>query len=253
MHYSPLQLQLWMWPLAIFGALLIGLSKTGVPGVGIFAVALFTLLYPSDEALRATGLVLPLLIAADLIAVKAYHRHAVWSHLWRLFPWAALGIVIGFFAMEYLKAAWISQLIGVILIAMVVLHLWRKWVLKDENVPHGVLFAGTMGTAAGFTTIIANAAGPIMVVYLLAMQLPKLEFLGTGAWYYFILNSFKVPFQWKAGTLDAQSLRLDLALVPFVWIGAFGGRALLPRINQRLFENLSLFFAAIAGVKLTFF
>lgn len=253
MDALPFHLPLWLWPVAILGALLIGFSKTGVPGGGIFAVALFTLLYKSDEALRATGLVLPLLIAADLIAVKTYHRHAVWSHLWRLFPWAATGIVIGFLTMEYLHSAIVSKLIGAILIAMVGLHLWRKYALKDEEVPHGQLFAGTMGTTAGFTTIIANAAGPIMVVYLLAMQLPKLEFLGTGAWYYLILNTFKVPFQWKAGTIDAQSLWLDLVLVPSVWIGAFGGRALLPHINQRRFENLSLFFAAIAGVKLTFF
>jgi uncharacterized membrane protein YfcA len=249
----PIFLQPWQWPIGIFGALLIGLSKTGVPGGGIFAVALFTLLYKPEEAIRATGVVLPLLIAADIIAVKSYHRHAVWSHLWRLFPWAAAGVVVGFFTMKYMESAALGRLIGVILVSMVGLHIWRKCILKDEEVPHGQLFAGTMGLSAGFTTIIANAAGPIMVVYLLAMQLPKLEFLGTGAWYYLILNSFKVPFQWQAGSMDAQSLWLDALLVPFVWIGAFGGRALLPRINQRWFENLSLFFAAVAGVKLIFF
>src|SRR5687768_1441801 len=103
-----ISLQPWQWPIAIFGALFIGLSKTGIPGVGIFAVALFALVYPAREA---TGLVLPLLIAADLVAVKSYHRHAVWSHLWRLFPWAATGIVLGYFAMDHLKSPTVSKLI----------------------------------------------------------------------------------------------------------------------------------------------
>lgn len=243
-------LELWQWPVAILGALLIGLSKTGMPGVGIFAVALFALVYPAREA---TGLVLPLLIAADIIAVKSYHRHAVWSHLWRLFPWAAGGIVLGYFAMDHMKSPAVARLIGFILVSMVALHLWRKYRLKEDEIPHGTGFAASMGLFAGFTTMVANAAGPIMILYLLAMRLPKMEFIATGAWYFFVLNSFKVPFGVDLGIINGQSLLLDAMLVPFAWIGAFGGRALLPKLNQRLFEILSLLFAAIAGLKLAFF
>ena len=245
-----ISLEPWQWPVAFIGALLIGLSKTGIPGVGIFPVALFALVYPTTESV---GLVLPLLIAADIIAVKTYHRHAVWSHLWKLFPWAAAGIVIGFIVAKQLPNDFTARLIGAILLAMVGLHLWRKYKIKDEEVPRGIVFGAAMGLLAGFTTMVANAAGPIMVLYLLAMRLPKMEFIGTGAWYFFILNSFKVPFQAQLGNINAQSLLLDAILVPAVWAGALGGRALLPKINQRLFENLSLFFAAIAGLKLALF
>lgn len=239
----------WQWIFAIIGAVLIGLSKTGIPGIGIFAVALFALVYPAREA---TGLVLPLLILADVVAVKTYHRHAIWSHLWRLFPWAAVGIIIGYFTMDLLDSQSIARLIGGILLTMVGLHLWRK-TLKEEDIPTGVFFAATMGLLAGFTTMVANAAGPIMILYLLAMRLPKMAFIGTGAWYFFILNSFKVPFGVNLGIIAGNSLLLNGALAPFVVGGALWGRAILPKIDQRLFENAALFLAVIAGLKLLFF
>lgn len=249
--FDPLTFNLawWQWVFAVTGAILVGLSKTGIPGIGIFAVALFALVYPAREA---TGLVLPLLILADIVAVRTYHRHAVWSHLWRLFPWAAVGIVIGYFTMGYLDSQAIARLIGAILLAMVGLHLWRK-TLKEEDIPSGILFAASMGLLAGFTTMVANAAGPIMVLYLLAMQLPKMAFIGTGAWYFFILNSFKVPFGVNLGIIAGNSLLLNGVLAPFVVGGALWGRALLPRIDQRLFESAALFLAVIAGLKLLFF
>ena len=191
-----LSLTWWQWLLAIIGACGIGLSKTGIPGVGIFPVALFALVYPTTESV---GLVLPLLICADIVAVKSYHRHAQWKYLWRLFPWAAAGIIIGFGAMKILQPAILIRIIGATFLLMVALHVWRKKFLEDEEIPSGPAFSGAMGLSAGFATMVANAAGPVMVIYLLAMQLPKLEFIGTGAWYFFVLNSFKVPFQAQLG------------------------------------------------------
>jgi len=101
--------------------------------------------------------------------------------------------------------------------------------------------------------MVANAAGPIMVLYLLAMQLPKMAFIGTSAWYFLILNTFKVPFGANLGIINASSLLLDACLAPFAVGGALWGRAILPRINQRIFENVALAFTAIAGLKLLFF
>lgn len=246
MEHSPL-----FWPAAIAAALVVGFSKTGVPGVGIFAVALFALVIPTGRV--ATGLVLPLLICGDIVAVWSYHRHAQWKLLWRLFPWAATGIVIGFLTMKVLADGALNRIIGVILVLMVGLHLWRKYRIKDEQIPHGMAFSGAMGLSAGFTTQLANAAGPIMTIYLLAMQLPKMEFIGTGAWYFFILNSFKVPFMWNTGIINKGSLLINLKLAPFVFIGAFGGKLLLPRVNQRAFETIALVFAVVAGLKLIIF
>ncbi len=240
----------WQWLLAIVGAIFIGLSKTGIPGVGIFPVALFALVYPTTASV---GLVLPLLICADIVAVKTYHRHAQWKYLWRLFPWAATGIIIGFGAMKILESSTLIRIIGATFLLMVALHLWRKKFLKDDEIPSGPVFSGAMGLSAGFATMVANAAGPVMTIYLLAMQLPKLEFIGTGAWYFFVLNTFKVPFQAQQGNITARSLFIDGVLVPFVIGGAVWGKKLLPKINQSLFECLSLFFAVVVGIKLLFF
>src|SRR5262245_34102287 len=88
------------WAAALAGGFLFGLAKTGVPGVGTLAVALFASVFP---AAQSTGIVLPLLIVADVVAVVSYHKLAVWKYLIRLAPWAVIGIVIGYFAMQLLK------------------------------------------------------------------------------------------------------------------------------------------------------
>jgi uncharacterized membrane protein YfcA len=261
MHLEP-----WQWAVAILGALLIGLSKTGIAGIGTFAVAVFALIYHQNglPVQASAGAVLPILIAADVVAVKAYHRHAVWSHLVRLMPWAVAGILLGFGALAVLdtlpdKAAAnkaISLLISGILVLMVVLQLWKSRGKNvpdsPEDVPHSIWFIATMGLLAGFTTMVANAAGPIMIMYLLAMRLPKMEFIGTGAWYFLILNCFKVPFSYKLGYITAPSLHLDLVLIPFAIIGALFGRYIIRFIDQKLFENLALIFTVIAALKLLF-
>jgi len=251
-----MQLETWQWAVAILGALLIGLSKTGIAGIGVLAVGLFALLFPAKNA---TGIVLPILIAADVVAVTAFRRHAVWSHLWSLMPWAAAGIVIGYFAMGKINNNQVAKLVGVILIVMVVLHFWRQSVVSKqsaeeaEKVPDSIWFAAAVGLTAGFTTMIANAAGPIMILYLLSMRLPKMEFIGTGAWYFLILNCFKVPFGFELGIIDAKSLLFDLQLAPFAVIGALTGRSIIKYINQKLFENLALFFTVVAALKLLLF
>ncbi|MBI4622170.1 MAG: sulfite exporter TauE/SafE family protein [Verrucomicrobia bacterium] len=247
-----MHLETWQWLLAAGGAFLIGLSKTGIVGIGIFSVGMFALVFPSRESV---GVVLPILITADIVAVAAYRRHAVWSHLWRLFPWAALGIVLGYLAMGRIDDHQVARLIGAILI---VLSIWQVWcrrttarsATEPERVPDSLWFVALVGIAAGFATMVANAAGPIMILYLLAMRLPKMEFIGTGAWYFLILNVFKVPFSWDLGIVNAASFVLDLTLAPFAIGGALFGRRVLQHINQALFEDLALLFTAAAAIRL---
>lgn len=226
------------------------MAKTGIPGLGVFAVALFATAIPARES---TGIVLPLLIVGDCFAVGSYFRHAVWSHLWRLFPWAITGILIGFVTMGRLNSYDVGKLIGVILIIMVVLHLWRRYYMKSDEVPNTLWFAACMGLLAGFTTMVANAAGPILILYLLAMGLPKLEFMGTAAVYSCLLNWFKVPFSHNLGLINAHSLAVDLSIVPALAIGALGGRKLLPMINQEYFERIALGLTVVAALKLLIF
>ena len=239
------------WIAALVGAVFVGLAKTGFPGVGILSVVLFACVMP---ARASTGLALPLLIVADVVAVISYHRLAVWKYLIRLAPWAVLGIVVGRFAMERLNDAWAARLIGIILVVLIAVQIWRSRSEAgrrlQEHLPESRVFAGGMGLLAGFTTMVANAAGSIMTLYMLAMKLPKMQFMGTGAWYFFLLNWFKVPFSVNLGLITRESLWLDLYLAPVVIAGALLGRKLIGSINQNTFELIALGFAFLGALRL---
>jgi uncharacterized protein len=255
-----------MWAVGGLGAFIVGVSKTGIPGLGILCVALFAVVYPT---FNSVGIILPLLIVGDLLAVGLYRRHASWTHLWRLFPWTASGVIAGWAAIHQMPREWIGPLIGAILLALIVVHVIRErrksgektlaasgdgkpGLESEPEADHGPLFTPTMGMLAGFTTMTANAAGPIMILYLLAMRLPKMEFVGTTAWFFMLLNLFKVPFSVHAGMIDTDSFAITLHLAAFVGLGSIAGRLLLPRINQRWFERIALWLTPAAAIYLFF-
>jgi uncharacterized membrane protein YfcA len=253
----------WQWALLFFAAFLVGVSKTGIAGLGILFVALFANIFPGTK--QSSGVVLPLLIAGDLIAVFLYRRHMVWSCFRQLFPWAAAGVAVGYFAMGKIDDAQARTLIGGIILALTALHVFRRHRARREaaqeareaetaanfglrNAP--VWFSPILGILTGFTTLVANAAGPVATIFLLTARLPKLEFVGTAAVFFMILNWFKVPFMVELGLVNAGSLKLNAILIPAVFLGALAGRWILPRVNQALFENIALWLGALAGAKL---
>jgi uncharacterized protein len=237
----------WEWFLAVLGALLVGVAKTGITGLSLLFVSIFASIMP---ARRSTGVVLPLLIIGDIIAVVSYRRHAQWGHVWRLFPWAAAGVLVGAFAMGHMDERQTRLSIGAIVIGLTILHIIRRARPGASEALHSDWFAPFIGILAGFTTIVSNAAGPLMVIYLLAMRLPKMEYMGTGAVFFLMLNIFKVPFMVWLGLVTPASLLLDAELAPAVVAGAFLGRWLLGRINQRAFENIALALTLVAGVRM---
>lgn len=240
----------WQWALAVLAALLVGISKTGIAGLGMLFVVLFAQIM---SAKQATGVVLPLLICGDMIAVTAYRQHTQWRFLWKLFPWTALGVVLGFVALGRIDDRQAKVLIGIIILSLLGVHLARRGGAVKGEGEHGWWFAPVIGVLAGFTTLVANAAGPLMAIYLLAMRLPKMEFVGTSAVFFMLLNLFKVPFMVNLGLINSQSFTLNLWLAPAVFVGAFIGRKILVNIDQRLFENLALALSAVAGLKLLIF
>ena len=250
----PYDLAWWGWVVALLGAFMIGVSKTGIAGLGVLAVATFTLIFPARES---TGIVLPILIVGDIVAVLHYRRNAVWVYLIRLIPWTAIGLVAGYLALGKLDPLLVGRLIGVILLVITVLQAWRMRSAKaveqaGELVSHNIALTALTGIAAGFFTMVANASGPIMIIYLLAMGLPKIEFMGTSAWFYFILNSSKVPLSWNLGLITQQSLTFDVLMIPAVVLGGLAGYQILKRINQKLFEQLALILTLIAALRLIF-
>lgn len=247
--WADMDLTAWQWMLLAVGAFCTGLSKTGFAGLGILTVALFANALPP---LSSTGALLPLLLCADVFGVAFFRKHASAAHLWKLCPWVLPGIVAGYLALGRVNDLEVKRMIGGILLALVVLHLWRK--RQGENlaakVPHTWWFAALTGLVAGFTTMVANAAGPIMVLYLLATGLPKLNLVGTGAWFFLLVNAIKVPFSQQLGLINGQSLEMDAWLLIPMLPGALLGPVVLRKLNQATFEGMMLALTVLASMRL---
>jgi len=241
----------WLWVFAVLGAYMVGVAKAGITGLSILSIALFTHVFPSSK--QASGLVLPLLIFGDFVAVFSYRTHTQWRFVWKLLPWTAGGVVLGYFALGHISDRTARIMIGAIIVSLSVLGYWRRYMSAQTQENTGSwhwALAAALGVAAGFITLVANAAGPLMAIYLVAMRLPKMQFVGTAAVFFMVLNLFKVPFMVNLGLITANSFEFNLMLAPAVLLGAFAGRWILLRINQQLFENLVLALSAIAGVLL---
>lgn len=247
---SPEHWTLFAWILAVLCAFCIGLSKTGFGGVGTFYVLVMAMLMP---ARASTGFLLPMLLFADIFAVRAFARHADWTHLKRLLPSAFLGIVVAYFAMKHLSDAAYKPVIGWIVLGLSAIQWLRSqresWFARW---PHNPVFSNTMGLGCGVTSLLANGSGPVATLYFVVGGLPKMEFVGTGAWFFFLMNLFKAPFSYHMGLIDLTSLKWNFYLLPIVFLGIVSGKWLLERVPQKLFETLLLWFSVIAAIKLIF-
>jgi len=238
------------WVLASVTALCTGVAKTGIPALGILLAPLFAEVLP---ARISTGALLPLLITADAFAVIFWRRHGSWKHLVRLLPWAVAGIVAGFFAMGRINDQQMRYVMGGIVIVMLGVHVYREYILgEDAPIPTSWWFAAIAGFLAGATTMIANAAGPVTMIYLLSMRLPKEEFIGTSAWYFFILNWLKVPFSVNLGLITPETLTFDAVLAGGVVAGAFAGLYLAKRIPEKAFMIAVQVLTLASAVKMFF-
>jgi len=238
------------WVVVALCAVMVGVTKTGIPGFGILVVPLMATVIP---ARNSVGVLLGILILADMFAV-VYHRHnAEWRYVLRLLPAAFAGIVAGYFGLKVVSNEHLKLIIGGIVLALLGINFWRTQTRgRDIAVPTQWWFAAGLGFMAGVTTMMANAAGPVMIIYLLAMQLPKVEFVGTSAWFFFIINWLKVPFQQRLGLMTAESVKLDLMMLPFIALGAAAGIFFLRRIPQKAFKAVVQILAAAAAIKLLF-
>jgi len=233
--------------LGALAALLVGLSKTGLPGVSLPAILL--LIATLGDARQANGVMLPVLLVADVFAVVWFRRHAQWDRLVWLFPAVIAGMVPGSVVLYCLPNKQLGPVIGWVVLIMVVLELCRQR-LGWENVPRQWWFAGMMGFVAGFSTIIAHAAMPVMTIYLLSQGMDKEKFIGTAAWFFFIVNLSKIPFYTATGLITAETLHFDLFIAPVAIVGGLLGVTLLAHIPQKLFNTLALALAGAAAAML---
>jgi uncharacterized membrane protein YfcA len=222
------------WFLIICCAMLIGMSKTGVPGVSMIVVPTLALIFGGKQS---TGVLLPILIMADVFAVIYYHRHAKWKHLLRALPWAFAGLFLALWIGNLVNDVQFKHIIAITVFVSVGLMIWKDYGTKKEFTPDSWWFAALMGVVGGFATMIGNVAGPIFAIYLLAMHLNKRSFIGTTAWFFFIINLSKFPLQalvWKNITLN--TLAIDLLVFPAIALGAWLGIKLVKRIPEKAYK-----------------
>lgn len=246
------------WIVGGLAALLIGISKTGIPGVGILTVSMLAYAF---GGWASVGVMLPMLIFADCFAVLWYRRHARWDKLTGLVPWIAVGMLSGGFTLWFIggakgQKAILDVIIGALVLIMLLIHFLHKR-LGERLSPKSKIGIATTGAAAGFATTVSNAAGPIMQIYMSAHDLPKEQFIGTIAWYFFIFNTAKLPvyaiLSWihpKSPMITSHSLLLDLLLSPAILAGVFVGKWILPRVSQKAFNTAVILLAGLAASKL---
>jgi len=236
------------WMLAVVGALGIGVAKAGFAGVSLLYVVTFAFLFGARES---SGIVLPLLLLGDLGAIRLFRQHARWDYVRKMLPPACAGIVLGSILIGRLDEAAFRPTIGTIVLTLTILQIVRM--ARPErlgHVPHAWWFRWSMGMLAGVTSMLANASGPIIALYTLAVGLPKLELVGTNAWFFMIVNAIKVPFSFGLGLIHPDSLMINVILAPAIACGLWGGQWLTRRMPQRLFDGLLLCFAGVAALRM---
>ena len=239
------------WMLAVLAGFCAGFSKAGMAGIGMLAVMLMAQVIPGKAS---SGAVLPLLIFADIMAAALFRQEILWSHIRRLAVPVFVGIVIGFVVLWRIPETAFRPVIGWMVLSMLSLQVARYYRPSlTETLPHSAWFLWVAGLLTGISTMIANAAGPIATIYLLLVGLPKKEFIATTAWLFLFVNLAKVPFSLALGLINAESITLNLTLVPAVVAGLFAGRSVIARLPQRPFMFIVLSFAAVSAVKLIWF
>lgn len=239
-------LQPWQWALGALCALFVGVAKTGMPGFGISAIPL--MVFAVGNARASAGWLLPILCVADLFAIAYYRRHAHARRLFELAPWVLVGMVAGALALRFDEPI-LRRVVGGIVLLMVVVHVVRKW-RGERPVPTDWHHGARYGLVAGFATTVANAAGPVMNVYLLSKRLPKEEFIAAGAWFFFLVNLSKLPLYAKLGMIGTSSLIFDACMLPAVALGAVLGRGVMRRLPQGVFEKVVLGLTTAAALLL---
>ncbi len=239
--------QLSLQDLAIIGlvALFIGMAKTGVHGAGMVAVPLLATVFGGK---LSSGVLLPMLVFADLIGVRYYNQHASWKHLKILFPWAAIGVIGGTLAGSYINDSIFKMIMASIIFVSVAIMIWLERGGK-EKIPNSKVFAATTGIAGGFTSMVGNLAGSVMAIYLLAMRFPKNAYIGTTAWFFLVTNWFKVPFHlfvWH--TVSLNTVLLDLFTIPAIGLGAYLGILIVKSIPDKWYRWFIIASTLVAAI-----
>ena len=239
----------------LISALFFGMSKTGVPGIGILGVLVMMLAFPGEEKL-SSGAVLPLLVVADVFAVRYYWRFADGKRIRQLLPTVAVGLGLGTLFMLTIDHSQFKIFLAVLILALVSFEQLRRR-LNWNTFPKSRWFAWFMGTLSGFTTLVGNAAGPVMTVYCAAQNFNKHDFMGTFAVFFFIINLMKLPLMGGAvpglQLITAETLWFNMLILPGLLAGVVLGRKLFGIIPERYFVPCILILNLLVPIHIILF
>jgi uncharacterized membrane protein YfcA len=244
-----MEITLTSWILASAAAFVIGLSKAGIKGIAVINVTFMALAFGAKES---TGMVVPLLILADIFAVIYYNKHTQWKYVFKLMPWMIIGLLIGVYIGKNLPESLFRIGMAIIILITVFMMYWwdRK---KIKTVPQHWSFSSAIGIIAGVTTMVGNLAGAFSNIYFLAMRLPKNHFIGTAAWLFLIVNIIKLPFHifvWE--TISKETLLLNIKLLPGILIGFLVGIKIISLIKEAFFRKMILVLTALGAILILF-
>ena len=242
-------MDIFQWILILLAAFIIGLAKAGLKGIEMMNVTIMAIVFGSKAS---TGLVLPLLCFADIMAVFYYKRHVQWPRFWKLIPWMIVGILLGVYVGKDLNEALFRKLMAIIIIVTVVIMIVMEY-RKATAIPDNKLFVISTGLAAGFTTMLGNLAGAFANIYFLAMRMTKNDFIGTAAWLFLVINLFKLPFQviyWK--NITGATLQTDLWLIPALIAGFFAGLKIVAHIKDDSYRKVVIVLTFLGAIVIFF-
>ena len=242
-------MDIFQWILILLAAFIIGLAKAGLKGIEMMNVTIMAIVFGSKAS---TGLVLPLLCFADIMAVFYYKRHVQWPRFWKLIPWMMVGILLGVYVGKDLNEALFRKLMAIIIIVTVVIMIVMEY-RKTTAIPDNKLFVISTGLAVGFTTMLGNLAGAFANIYFLAMRMTKNDFIGTAAWLFLVINLFKLPFQviyWK--NITGATLQTDLWLVPALIAGFFAGLKIVAHIKDDSYRKVVIVLTFLGAIVIFF-
>jgi len=246
-------LYLWMqaptdWALLFFCALLIGMSKTGIQGITLLAIPLMALRF---GAKASTGLILPMLCFSDLIAVWYYRRAAEWKYILRLLPAAIAGFFLAIGIDKLIPPEGFRHLLALSILLGIVVMFYNERKGKENQFADSWWYGPLFGMMGGFTTMIGNAAGPVMAVYLLSMRLPKYSFVGTSAWFFLVVNYLKIPLQvivWE--NISWTSLYINAITIPFMIAGALCGIRIVKKLPEEIYRKFIIVVTVLSTLML---
>ena len=233
------------WILISLASFFIGLSKAGLKGIEMMNVTIMAIVFGGKAS---TGIVLPLLCFADIMAVIYYHQHAEWKHFWKLVPWMFVGILVGVYVGMDLDETIFRRVMAVIIVLTIATVVWMEF-RKNIVIPQNKLFGASMGLVSGFATMLGNLAGAFSNIYFLAMRMPKNNFIGTAAWVFLVVNFFKLPFQvlyWK--NITGPTLKTDLYLLPALIAGFWIGVKIVSRIHDDSYRKVVIVLTLVGAV-----